>query len=104
MVRVKYHAARGPCYRGLDGSWAMPKMDWFNIVEVISGHLKADHIEVRPRSSKGRLYPKGLVEGAALTIRLRLSDESLKQAEENEQRGDKWLIVNGVEVEQITPL
>ena len=79
----------------------MPKMDSFRIVRVIRGRLKAKTINVRPLSFGGPSYPKSLAEGSTLTLRLNLSDETMKQSEENEHKDYPWLIVNGDEVEQI---
>lgn len=100
VVKVEYHRSRGACVRLEDGSLAMPVMDSFKVVEVVQGRLKANIIDVRPFAPTGSGYPRNLEEGHRLAIRLTLSDESWKQAQENEQEGHRWLIINGDEVEQ----
>ncbi len=76
-------------------------MDAFDVVEVVRGHLKSTVIDVRPFPPISSGYPKNLTEGNILALRLTLSEESWKQAEENERQGTKVLIINGDEVEQV---
>jgi hypothetical protein len=76
-------------------------MDAFDVVEVVQGRLKANIVDVRPLTLKGPGYPKNLIDGNILTLRLTLSEESQKQAEENERQGTKLLIINGDEVDQV---
>ena len=79
----------------------MLAMDQFTVVELIRGQLKATVIDVRPQTPKSTGYPKGLRDGKLLALRLSLSDESCKQAEENERHGIRALIIDGEEVEEI---
>lgn len=101
VVRVRYRRTRGPCVHTPDGSWIMTAMDAFDVVEVVRGHLKLTVIDVRPFPPISSGYPKNLTEGNILALRLTLSEESWKQAEENERQGTKVLIINGDEVEQV---
>lgn len=100
IVRVQFGHIRGPCIHGEDGSWAMIALDAFDVLKVVRGRLKATALYVRPFTSSAAGYPKDLTEGQILTLRLWLSDESRKQAEENERRGIRALFINGDEVEQ----
>ncbi len=100
VVRVKYRRARGPCLQ-TGNSWALLAMDAFDVVEVVQGRLKATTIDVRPLTLNGSGYPKNIIEGNDLILRLTLSEESLNQAQENERQGSKWLFVNGDEVDQV---
>ena len=101
ILKVEYHRGRGPCVRFADGSLAMPVMDYFKVVGVVRGRLKATIINVRAFTPKSSGYPQNMTEDQTLTVRLTLSDESWKQAEANEQQSIRFLFINGDEVEQV---
>jgi hypothetical protein len=80
----------------------MPVMDTFAVVEVVQGRLKATGITVCPMSARRGGYPRTLAEGDIRTLRLTLSDESLKPAVEIEQKGYGVLVIDANELEEIS--
>src|SRR5262249_47933565 len=102
VIRAKYYRTKGPCIR-IGDAWAMPVVDGFEVVQVVSGTLQATFINVRPLSGGGPAYPKELAEGKIYTLRITPSEQTKKQLLENEKEGWRALRIDGDEIEEKKP-
>jgi hypothetical protein len=99
VFRAKYYQGKGPCIK-IGDSLAMPAIDAFEIVEVLQGDLIAKNVDVRAMTQGGPSYPKKLAEGKTYTLRLRPSEKTKQQMQENRKEGFTFLWVDGDELEE----
>lgn len=105
VVRARYDTVRGPCISGSDGSWAMPAIDAFNILEVIRGESRATDIYVRPPYPVGSNYPRGLARGGLVTLRVGPARDEWERLDKRKDDEYRILYVNPEDVERIeTPI
>jgi hypothetical protein len=99
--RVEYGHSRGPCIAGPDGSWAMPVLDEFEVVNKVSGDSRSriSSIVVRFMTNMGAAYPKNLAVGDELFVRLTPTRGTWKQVE----AGGQVVAIDGDEIERIEP-
>ena len=100
VVRARYYWTKGPCIR-TGGGWAMPALDAFEVVEVVSGAFRAKHLEVRFRTSGGPSYPRDLTRDKIYTLRLTPAEGTKRQLRENEKEGSSFLCVDGSELSEV---